>query len=68
MQPEKVETSQVHYFNIPLYNSNFPDYVDCIYPIDREIKDTTDKVRFASYLDQHLEIDDEGRLRKEKNA
>jgi hypothetical protein len=25
-----------------LNNSNFGDYVDCIYPIELEIKDTTD--------------------------
>jgi hypothetical protein len=28
-----------------------------------EIKDTTDTYRSASYLDLHLEIDSEGRLR-----
>jgi hypothetical protein len=34
-----------------------------IYPIELEIKDTTDTDRSASYLDLHLEIDSEGRLR-----
>jgi hypothetical protein len=33
------------------------------YPIELEIKDTTDTDRSASYLDLHLEIDCEGRLR-----
>ena len=39
------------------------NYVDRIYPIEPEIKDTTDTYRSASYLDLHLEIDSEGRLR-----
>jgi hypothetical protein len=34
-----------------------------IYPIELEIKDTTDIDRSASYIDLHLEIDSEGRLR-----
>ena len=34
-----------------------------IYPIELEIKDTTDTARSASYLNLHLEIDSEGRLR-----
>ena len=38
------------------------NYVDRIYPIEPEIKDTTDTYRSASYLDLHLEIDSEGRL------
>jgi hypothetical protein len=37
--------------------------VDRIYPIEPEIKDTTDTDRSISYLDLHLEIDSEGRLR-----
>ena len=40
------------------------NYVDRIYPIEPEIKDTTYTNRFASYLDLHLTIDSEGRLRK----
>jgi hypothetical protein len=43
-------------------NSRFGDFVDRIYPIELEIKDTTDTDRCASYLDLHLEIDSEGRL------
>ena len=45
---------------ISLNNSRFCDLVDCIYPIELEIKDTTDTDRSASYLDLHLEIDSEG--------
>jgi hypothetical protein len=36
--------------------------VDRIYPIENEIKDTTERDRSGSYLDLHLEIDNEGRL------
>ena len=35
-----------------------------IYPIELEIKNTTDTDRSASYLDLHIEIDSERRLRK----
>ena len=48
---------------ISLNNSRFGDFVDRIYPIELEIKDTTDTDRSASCLDLHLEIDSEGRLR-----
>ena len=48
---------------LSLNNYRFGDFVDCIYPIDLEIKDTTDTDRSASYLDLHFEIDSEGRLR-----
>ena len=48
---------------LSLNNSRFGDFVDCIYPIELEIKDTTYTDRSASYLDLYLEIDSEGRLR-----
>jgi hypothetical protein len=48
---------------LSLNNSRFGDFVDRIYPIELEIKDTTDTDRYASYLDLHLEIDSQGRLR-----
>jgi hypothetical protein len=38
-------------------------FVDRIYPIELEKKDTTDTDMSASYLDLHLEIDSEDRLR-----
>ena len=44
-------------------NSRFGDFVARIYPIELEIKDTTDTDRSASYLDVHLEIDCERQLR-----
>ena len=45
---------------LSLNNSRFVDFVDHIYPIELEIKDTTDTDRSASFLDLHLEIDSEG--------
>ena len=41
----------------------FDDSVDRNSPIELEIKDTTDTDRFVTYLDMHLEIDSEWRLR-----
>jgi hypothetical protein len=41
---------------LSLNNSRFGDFVVRIYPIELEIKDTTDTDRSASYLDLHLEI------------
>ena len=54
-----------HYIDdvLSLNNSRFGDFVNRIYPIELEIKDTTDTDRSASYLDLHLEIDSEVRLR-----
>jgi hypothetical protein len=48
---------------LSLNNSRFGDFADPIYTIELEIKDTTDTDRSASYLDLHLAIDSEGRLR-----
>ena len=48
---------------LSLNNSRFGDFVDRIYPTELEIKDTTDTDRSTSYLDLHLEIDSEGRIR-----
>ena len=48
---------------LSLNNSRLGDFVDLIYHIELEIKDTTDTDRSASYLDLHLEIDSERRLR-----
>jgi hypothetical protein len=46
-------------------NSRFVNCVDCIYPIELEIKNTTDTDASASYLDLYLklEIDRERRLK-----
>jgi len=48
---------------LSLNNSRFGNFVDRIYPIELEIKDTTYTDSSASYLDLHLEIDREGWLR-----
>jgi hypothetical protein len=45
---------------LSLNNSKFSDFADRIYPIELEIKDTTDTDRSASYINLHLEIDSEG--------
>ena len=51
---------------LSLNNSRFGDFVDRRYPIELEIKITTDTDMSASYLDLYLEIDSEGRLRTTK--
>jgi hypothetical protein len=50
--------------HLSLNNSRFGDFGDRIYPIELEIKDTTNTDRSASYLDLHLEIDSEGRYER----
>ena len=70
---KKNEKKLARSFNFTLYiddvlslnNSRFGDFVDHVYPIELEIKDTTDTDRSASYLDLYLEIDSAGRLRTE---
>ena len=46
-----------------LNNCKFGYFVDHIYPIEFEIKDTTYADRSVAYLDIHLDIDSEGRIR-----
>jgi hypothetical protein len=48
---------------LSLNNSKFGDFVDSIYPIELEIRNTTDTDWSASYLDLRIEIYIEGRLR-----
>jgi hypothetical protein len=48
---------------LSLNNSRLGDCIGRIYPIELEIKDTTDTDRSASCVDLHLEIDNEVRLR-----
>jgi hypothetical protein len=52
-------------FGLSLNNSRLGDIVDRIYPNEPEINDTTDTIRSALYLDLHLEIDSERRIRTE---
>ena len=49
--------------SLSLNNSRLGDFIDRIYPIELEIKDTTDTDTSVSYIGIHLEIDSEGRLR-----
>ena len=44
---------------LPLNNSRLGDFVDHIYPIGLELKNTTETDRLALYLDLHLVIDSE---------
>ena len=46
-----------------LNSSKFGDYVDHIWPIELEIKETTETEMSASYLDLHLGIDRKGEIR-----
>ena len=49
---------------LSLNNSRFGDFfIYRIYPIELEIKDTTNTDRPASYLNIHIEIENEDRLR-----
>jgi len=48
---------------LSLIKSKFGDFAD---PIELEIKNTTDTARSTPYLDIHLEIDSEGRLRTKR--
>ena len=48
---------------LSLNNSRFGDFVDSIYPIELQIKDTKDTDMSALCFDLHLEIDIAGRLR-----
>ena len=45
----------------------FGAFVDRLYPIRFEVKDTTFTARFVSYNDLQLEFDSKGRLRTERN-
>ena len=48
---------------LSLNSSSLGDFVDHIYPIELEIKNTTDTDRSASYLALHIEICSKVRLR-----
>ena len=45
---------------LSLNNSKIDDFVDRMYPMEIEIKNTTAKNMSASYTDLHLEIDSVG--------
>ena len=56
-------TFRYTYDVLSLNNSRFGDFVDRIYPIELEIKDTTNTDMSASYLDLHIEIKSDRWLR-----
>ena len=47
---------------LSISNGKFEDYLHLIYPNELEIKNTTDTVKSASYLDLYLQIDQNGHL------
>ena len=57
------ESSANNDIYMSLNNSKFGYFVYCIYPIEFEIKDTTDTTRSVSYFDLHPEIDSDDWLR-----
>ena len=59
----KILENCVKHHTLTLNNSKLGDFVDLIYPIELEIKNTTDADRSASYLDLNLQIDSQSRLR-----
>ena len=47
---------------LSLNNPKFGDYLEVIYPTELEVKDTTESINSASYLDLQLEYDIQGKL------
>ena len=47
----------LHYTILSINNPTFGDYINIIYPVELEIKDTTDADHHASYLDLLLKYD-----------
>ena len=47
---------------LSLNNSKFSDSIDLIYPHELDIKDTTESMNSAAYLDLQLEYDNQGKL------
>jgi hypothetical protein len=57
---------KIHYIDdvFSQNNSKFDYYVDIIYPLELEIKYSTDIPRSTSYLDLHIDIDNENRVER----
>ena len=45
------------------YNSELGDFIDPMYAIELEKKDTTDIARYTSFIGIHPEIDSDSRIR-----
>jgi hypothetical protein len=54
--------STFHYIDdvLSLKRSCFDDYLDLIYPNELEVKDTTDTLKYVSYLGLHIEFGNGG--------
>ncbi len=46
---------------LSIYNPSFAQWLPSIYPLELEIKETTEKTCTASFLHLHLEIDNSGK-------
>ena len=57
---------RVHIYPYPpgyrSYVYSIMHYIDVIYPKELEIEDTTDGLKWANYLDLHLEFDEDNKL------
>ena len=47
---------------LSINNSRFAEFLPLIYPLELEVKETTDAASSASFLDLYLEFDDSGQL------
>ena len=47
---------------VSINNSRFAEFLPLIYPLELEVKETTDTASSASFLDAYLEFDDSGEL------
>jgi hypothetical protein len=64
VKPKEASRSFNFTFRYKDYLLSLNNYLDRIYSIELEAKDTTDTETSASYLYPHLEIDSEGWFRK----
>jgi hypothetical protein len=67
--PKKNKENLAQSINLSLcpFTDKCKDYVDRIYIIELEIKDTTYTAKSTSYLDLHLYIDSENRLTAQRD-
>jgi hypothetical protein len=47
---------------LSINDSRFAEFLPLIYPLELEVKETTDTASSASFLDLYLELDDSGQL------
>jgi hypothetical protein len=62
---KQISKGDNHYLKkqqLSINNSRFAEFLPLIYPPELEVKETTDTVSSASFLDSYLEFDDSGQL------